>query len=529
MRPHCRRRAEARCCPYRSDMSHTGSLRRNVAASVAGAAWAAVLSAVIIPLQLHILGVEAYAILGMITSFQLLFSVLDFGLSATVTRAIAADTTPGRTGSAPLVRSVYSSYWVLAIVVAVAFMAGAGWITDRWLDRSTLPRADLVLGVQIIVFSAAVRWPVAFYIGVLAGLQRIQMVNLLRSAALLLRLAGGLVVILIARSLPALLMWTAFAAAVEVIAFATCATRAFPALGIRPFWSRSALRAALGFSIAMNAISILALFTIQASNILIPKLVSVEALGFYTLAWNVVNAIALVQTAIGAAMFPSFAEDHSRERHQLVRERYDRAVGLVVSLACIPAFVAVFFGFDVLSAWVGTHAAAGAARSMSLLGVGSLLNATVATSFGLITAAGNASLPLRVNAAGVVLYLPLLAVLIDRFGVEGASAGWIVINLYYLFTLMPAVNRRLLDRGAFGGFAPSVLPSVAAALIAFGGTFVALESLDIDSLARRLLAMLLAIAVYVVVLITLVPQSPLASLQTMVWRAVRPTPSGGGT
>jgi hypothetical protein len=64
-------------------------LTRNVFANLIGGVWVAVLTLAIAPIQVHLLGVEAYGVIGFISTLQVVVGVLDLGLSSTLTREIA--------------------------------------------------------------------------------------------------------------------------------------------------------------------------------------------------------------------------------------------------------------------------------------------------------------------------------------------------------------------------------------------------------------------------------------------------------
>ena len=55
-------------------------LRTNILANLIGNGWIALLTLVATPIQIHLLGVEAYGLVGLITVLQIVFATLDLGL-----------------------------------------------------------------------------------------------------------------------------------------------------------------------------------------------------------------------------------------------------------------------------------------------------------------------------------------------------------------------------------------------------------------------------------------------------------------
>ena len=113
------------------------TIKRNILANLAGGAAVAALTLIITPLQVHILGVEAYGIVGFIATLQTLFSVLDFGLSSTLTRELAGDTSRNKSASAPLLRTASTVYWCLALVIG-ACLAGIAAVVGMALPTAVI-------------------------------------------------------------------------------------------------------------------------------------------------------------------------------------------------------------------------------------------------------------------------------------------------------------------------------------------------------------------------------------------------------
>ena len=70
------------------------SVKRNVAANVVGGLWNIGLNLVVVPVQIRILGPEAFGLISFMATLQTILSVLDLGLTLTVIRDVAADQSP---------------------------------------------------------------------------------------------------------------------------------------------------------------------------------------------------------------------------------------------------------------------------------------------------------------------------------------------------------------------------------------------------------------------------------------------------
>jgi O-antigen/teichoic acid export membrane protein len=419
-------------------------LRTNILANLAGSGWIAVLTLVATPVQIHLLGVEAFGLVGLIAILQIAFATLDLGLSASVTQSIAADGSEGRRASAPLINSAATLYWAMALGIGLLLWLTAGWIAARWLNPQALDHATVLAAVRTIGLYVAIRWPIAFYTGVLNGVQRMEVLNLLKAGAATLRIAVGIAVIVVTRDVVAFLAWFAVSAVVELIAFAIVTHRLVPALGFKPFFSLAAVRSVWRFSLTMAGIAVMAMLLTQMDRLFVSKLLSLGAFGYYSLAYTTAIGISLLQVSINTASLPAFSQAAAQGGQGELRQRYGMASELMAYVTALPCCALIVFGADILRIWVGDDAARGASAALALLAAGSFLNAAVSNAYIAAVATRAAAIPAWVNAVGILAYAPLLYWLTARAGTSGAASGWVLLNLYYLFSLLPLVHGRVL-------------------------------------------------------------------------------------
>lgn len=444
------------------------TLGTNIIANFFGGAWIAVLTVVITPLQVHILGIEAYGLVSLISVLQIALSALDLGLSATMTKVVSADRSEKFAASRELINSCATLYWGMALMIAVLLLFNSAWIAAHWLKASTIDAETVALGIQIIAVYLALRWPVSFYAGLINGLQRMDLLNLIRSGMASLRLAGGVIVILALPKLEAFLIWFAISAALELAAYAIVVRRLIPGLALRPYFSFVTVKRIWTFSAAMSLIALTSMLLTQLDRMILSKLLSLEALGYYSLAYNTAIGISLLQSAINTASFPAFSGAHSRAQTSELLMRYDKTSQLMGYVVAFPCFVLVFFGHDILRLWISTTAADGASFAMALLALGFFLNGMVSNAYLIAVACGRPYLPLKVNLVGLLLYVPGLYWLISETGINGAAACWTALNLYYLFTLFPLVQIGLLRQESGPWLKRNFFPFLLAGLVTFG-------------------------------------------------------------
>lgn len=443
-------------------------LKSNIIFNFLGSAWLGILTLAVTPIQVHFLGVEAFGFVGLITILQVLLGSLDLGISATVTKVVSSDHSHQRGASANAVNTASTVYWGIAFLIAVLLWFNSAKVAAFWLSRTRLDSATVTLGIQIIAVYLGLRWPVAFYTGVISGLQRMDVLNMVKASVQTLRLVGGVVVLFFMPDLVAFLVWFAISSAVELVVYAVTTYRLLPTLRIWPRFSLTSFKDIWKYSAAMNLIALTALVLSQSDRLAVTKLLSLEALGYYSIAYNASIAISLVQSAINSASFPAFSHSFSSGRHADLVSRYGKASQLMGLVVALPCFALVFFGHEILDVWINAAVADEAALTMAWLAIGFFFNAVVSNAYMAAVACGQPNLPLKVNLLALVLYLPALYWLVHQYGISGAAAAYAGLNIYYLFTLLPLVQVKVMRQGFGMWLRTNLLPFLLAGIVGFG-------------------------------------------------------------
>jgi O-antigen/teichoic acid export membrane protein len=421
------------------------AVKRNIVSNILAAVWIMALTLVITPMQVRILGIEAYGLIGFIATLQVVFTMFDMGLSSTLTRQIAADRSAGHLDSRVLIRTASTIYWTFACLVGVLLAGSAHLIAQRWFNTSALSTADVTNALYAITVYLAARWPVALYSGILCGLQRMDILNIVKTAAVSLRLLGGMVVLLIWSDLTIFLWWTAMSAIMEVCAYFVVCRKASGIVSWRFGLSLDAIRKVWAFSLSISALSLLALVISQLDRLMLSKMLSLQDLGYYTLAYNTASTVSIGISAVSSAMLPAFAAAFGTGATDGMSRQYDNASRALFFIIGFAVFPLLFFGDAILSMWVGPDAAVGAYRPLVLLAAGFWFSAALSNAYSVTIATGVPNMTLKLSALSAVPYALALYCLVRIDGINGAALAWLLLNLVYFVVLVPAVHRKVLD------------------------------------------------------------------------------------
>ncbi len=154
-------------------------LKRNIIANFLGNGWTALVTLGCVPLYIHFMGIEAYGLVGFFSVLMGVFSLLDMGLSATLSREMAR--LSGLADKAQemrnLVRTLEVVYWAVAAVLAVVVISCSSLIAHNWVKAGQLSPQTVRHAIVLMGLAIALQWPLNFYAGGLVGLQRQVLLN----------------------------------------------------------------------------------------------------------------------------------------------------------------------------------------------------------------------------------------------------------------------------------------------------------------------------------------------------------------
>jgi O-antigen/teichoic acid export membrane protein len=419
----------------------------NILANFFGQAWYALLGFLSVPWYIHLMGIEAYGVIGLSAMLQALFSVLDLGLSPALNRALASRDQSESAGAEirDLVRSFELGYWVIGLLIGAAVLIGAPAIS-RWVHPEHLSATDLLSAVRLMGVLLFLQWPLTLYQGGLLGLERHVTLNLVNGSLNLVRTAGAVLLLTFySATVITFLTWQVLVSAVHIGILVRALWKHLPASRVDPLFRRPLLAQNARFAAGIGLTSILALFFRQADKLVLSRVLPLTTFGYYMLAVTVANMLGVVMTPILNVMFPRFSALVGAGKIDQLRLVYHQACQLICVAVVPVGLLGAIYGSELLRIWTRDPAAASfAGPVLSVLLVGTILNALLGLPYDLQVAFGWTSLGLIHNLIAVVVLVPAMVVLAIRQGMLGAASIWVVYNALGLLVLVPVMHMRIL-------------------------------------------------------------------------------------
>ena len=425
-----------------------GSRRRNVAANLAGRAWGILSVYLFLPFYLRFLGVEAYGVVGFYAVLQGVMVIADLGLTATLNREMArqaaADADPRDRRDTVL--TIETLYGAASLLLGAVVVAAAPLIAHRWLDARQLHAAELETAVRLMGVALAFQLPTGLYQGGLLGLERQVLANTLQVGWGILRSAGSVLVLwAVSPTVTAFFWWNLAVNAVYVLSVRAALWRSLPAATAATRWRVEILRGVWRYAGGIALMALLSSILIQMDKLVVSRLLTLEAFGYYSIAWSLSQGAVILASPIAVAMFPRLTAHATVGHGDLLRRTYHLACQLAAVLALPVGLTLAVFAREFLIVWTGSPAvAANAWLAGTLLTVGSMALAVQIVPYHLALAHGWMRLNIVLTAVSAVVALPVLLLLVGRYGLPGGGLAWLMINVVVTAPFIVLLHRRLL-------------------------------------------------------------------------------------
>jgi O-antigen/teichoic acid export membrane protein len=442
----------------------SGRLARGVAYNLAGAAVPAVLGLLAIPLLAAGLGTARLGVLTLAWTVLGYLAVMHFGVGRALTQAA------GRRLGAGLAPTAWTALALTAgagVLAGVALLAAAGPLAAA---LRLPPGLEREAAASFRVLSLALPFTVSApaLSGLLEARGRFGRLNAVTACVSAATYLGPLAALALGAGLPGVVGVLAGARAAGWTALAVLCLREFPELraAARPERGRAAELLRFGGWSTVSAVAgpVMA----YTDRFVIAGALSASAVAFYATPQEVALRIGMLSGAVVGVFFPAFAAasaaaDAPARVGRLLRGGWEAAF----ALALVPALALAAFAGEGLRLWLGAEWAAAARWPLAWLAAGLLVNSIAKVIAALLLGVGRPDVPARLHLAEVMLYLPLLFVLVHRFGIAGAAAAWTARAAGDAAALLWAAAR------VVPGAAPAARAAAVAGMMGMGAVAVA--------------------------------------------------------
>lgn len=406
--------------------------------------WTAVVGIIFMPVYLRYIGVESYGLVAFYTSLIGSLAILDLGLSTAISRQLSimkADGSPVA-DQRTLLFSIERIYWIIAFLLGLSIVALSHPIAVYWVNSKDLSTDVIQKAVMLMGIAFAFQWPNSIYTGSLTGLQQQQksavvsiIYSTLRAISLILALK------FIAGTIEVFFIVQIIMTALQVSMYKRIAWKELRLPGHKRRFSKAHLLVIKRFAAGITGISLVSFALTQIDKIVVSKLVLLEFVGYYNLAFILANIIITVISPMQTVFFPRFTSLIASNQQEQLTALFNKT-SRWISIIVIPlGGLFVIFGKEILLLWTKNPTVADhTAPILQFAAIGTVCNSLMWVPYFYMLAKGITKFTIYQNIIASVILTPLLFWWTSKYGAVGASLVWFTVNLGYILISIPVFH-----------------------------------------------------------------------------------------
>jgi len=419
-------------------------LARNALWNLFGQVIPALIAFGVTPLVLEELGKERFGILAFSWVILSYFTLFDLGIGRSSERYVAealGKSDSERAGS--VVRSALIMQVVLGLLVGALLFAGVPLLAKHVWKLSPDFVEEAVHALRLLGLFLPFSMGSAVLSGALSAGQRFGLVNLVRipSASLnfLLPLLALLFDVRDLRTIVLLLLGKTVVAA--VVAFTICCA-VYPSLRRRTSsFDRTLAKQIVAYGVWVFVHVIVASLLPTVDTLLIGALLTVAMLPYYAIPYDFVSRLSIIPSSVVMTLFPAFSAIGLERREELLRI-YAKAVRFTLALTAPLTVIGLyFFGWEILSLWLGRDFADVSITAFRWLTVASLIGTVAHLPIALLQAVGRPDIITKTIVLELPLYVASSWLAIRQLGIVGPAVAWTALAAANAVIFITAVAR----------------------------------------------------------------------------------------
>ncbi len=425
-----------------------------------------------LPVYVASLGFEAYGLIGFFAAIQTMLAVFDFGITATLMRESSCYRSGVRSMQSlrDLVRSSELIMAVSNTLLALTVWALAERLANDWVKANQMNLEPVAISIALMGVVIAARLQEGIYRGVLLGLGRQVIINVVYALFATARYAGAVAVLHYgSASIVAFFSWQVLVSVLSLIVLATLANRYLPTPDRPPRFSLESLVSIWRFSAGMAIVAGLSIAMAHLDKLILSGVLPLDEFGRYALAATAAGVLYLFVVPITQGFYPDMVSMHAAgDRGALIRLHHASSQLVAVSAGSM-AIVFMLFSKPILYVWSGNaELATVISPLLVILAAAALVNCLGYIGHNLQVVSGTPSILAVMGASAVLLTLVVLPTVTDKYGLSGGAFAWLGIAVLHAGILLVLAHKGALQgEGLRWLTIDTALPLLGAAAIAW--------------------------------------------------------------
>jgi len=401
-------------------------LARNAVWNLVGSGAPIAVAIVCLPVIKTTLGTDRLGIISLAWALVGYFGIFDLGLSRALTKLVAERLGAKRLEEIPeMIWTALILMGGVGVVSSVVALLLVPWMVQHPLKIPTELRVETTQAFYWISFSIPIVVMTAGLRGVLEALQRFRLATAIRVPMGVFTYLGPVLVLPFSHSLATIVAVLVLGRTVAGVAHLWACFRAVPSLKSSFAFYFSSVGPLFRFGTWMTVSNLVSPFMISFDRFLIGSLISVSAVAFYAVPYEVVIRFLLVPGAVVGVLFPAFSTTLVSDRARLIF-LFESGVKHIF-LALFPVIlILIAFAPEALHFWLGDEFARQSAPVAKILAIAIFINSLGQVPFALVQGAGRPDITAKLHLVELPIYLAALVLMAKSMGIRGVALAWLL-------------------------------------------------------------------------------------------------------
>lgn len=447
-------------------------MKKNIIANFFGRIWGILSAFLFIPLYINYLGFQSYSVISFTLMIAGIMAVLDSGLTATLSREFARKDNDN-IEKLNVYKNLEALYLVVIGICITSIFLSSNIIAEKWLIIKAFSSHELAFFLKIISFEIGFQLLFRFYMGGLLGLEKQVEANIFQVIWGIFRNGLVLIPIIYFPTLEVFFAWQTISTIVFTfiikIFLDKCILGKYT-LHFNLKIEKKIISKIWKFALGMMLIALVAAFNTQMDKITISKLLSLENLGYYTLAVSLSQGLIVLVNPIATALLPRFTAHFSAHENNEAKHLFVKASTVVSVLVFSIMMVMSFFAKDLIWLWTGNSDLA--LKTFVLIPIIALAYTMLALQFlpyNIAIANAYTKLNNILGIASLILTIPGYYFATKFYGSIGASAVFCFVQTTSTFIYLYFINKKFIKTNILKEiyWKQIILPFLVAGTVAF--------------------------------------------------------------
>jgi O-antigen/teichoic acid export membrane protein len=458
---------------YFKNLLSNSSLKASIFSNYFGTLWSALISIFSIPLYLKLIGPDGYGIVGIFTSLQVLFSLLDAGLSTTLNKELSRLSVlkDSKEEMHNVVKTLGDIYWYISLSAGIFFLLLSPLISKYWVHSNSLSFTTISLSFALLSTSLIFQLPIGFYSGGIIAIQKQVTLNIFRIIFATIKSFGSiLVLIFISKSVTTFLFWILIVNIAQVFTLKYILWLNLPKITshFKKSFQLSLLRKNWNFAAGLTAITLTSVLLTQVDTIILSKILPLNEFGYYSLSYTVASFLYMIVSPVSQSYFPKFCILVTENNTIKLANVYHEACQLV-TLAVVPiALFLSIFSSEIMLIWTKNEITVQNTHLLvSIVTMAVCIHCLMFIPYMVCLAYNYTKLALYSNIIILILMIPSTIYFTMKFGSIGGAFCWLFINIIYFFSNPIFVHKKFLTNHLVNWYWDDTIKPIIACLSLF--------------------------------------------------------------